>query len=340
MASIISDTEDIKPIIRRGNGGANKGKKYSRASIDNDAGSKIGEMFLIMLKGLSIPEYSCPRSNHVYSVWQKLAILVIMSLRDIPFNSLTDILGMYGGFIRSIGLKHIPCGSTMCKFMSRIDRSVLDKAICSFNLAIRLSPTVIVDTTCLSNFQRSAHYEKRCDDFGRPLPYRTFTKLSLAIDRDTRLAVSAVSSNKYAADISLMGKHLDDMVESEVEPGLIVADKGYDCDGLHREIRNRLGCDAVIPVRKDWGNRGYTTHGVYRNKMLELEKDEERWGSLYNQRVIIESTNFMIKNLTGSSIAERKDDHREKHALLKVLAFNFRRILDLHLEGKLMRCFQ
>ena len=48
-----------------------------------------------------------------------------------------------------------------------------------------------MDATGPSNFSRSAHYEFRCDDFGKRLPHRTFTKLSLVIDVVTRFVVSA-----------------------------------------------------------------------------------------------------------------------------------------------------
>lgn len=48
-----------------------------------------------------------------------------------------------------------------------------------------------VDATGFSNFLRSAHFIKCCKEFGIRKELRSFTKLSLAVDTDMHLVVSA-----------------------------------------------------------------------------------------------------------------------------------------------------
>lgn len=330
---------DIKTTVKKGNGGANRGKRYSRTPL-TDRGNAMAGLFFGMLDALGIPKYRSRFSNRIYSFWQKPAILALMSYQKIPYNDLGKGLGMFSGFVRRIGVGSIPHGSTMCKFAGSLDRDVLDKVVNAFSMAVGLSPTILVDTTCMSNFIRSAHYERRCGDLGRPPAPRTFTKLSLAVDRDTRLVVSAEAFDGNRGDITFMPKHVADIRDSGLRPSLLVADKGYDSDGIHRLIRDELGCPAAIPVRRSRGKRGFAIHGVYRNKMLALQEDEDVWRHSYGQRAIIESTNFMVKNRTGSNIRELNKNSRECRAMMDVIAFNIDRVLDLGLEEKMLRGFQ
>ena len=330
---------DIKSTVKKGNGGANKGKKYGRTPL-TDRGERMACLFFDILDALGIPEFRSRFSNRIYSFWQKLAILALMSYRGIPYNDLAEGLGMFSGFVREIGIGSIPHGSTMCKFAGTLDKSILDKVVNAFSAAVGLSPIILVDTTCMSNFIRSAHYERRCGDFGRPPAPRTFTKLSLAVDKDTRLVVSAEAFDGNKGDIKFMPKHIADIRDSGLKPSRIVADKGYDSDSIHRLIHDELGCPAVIPVRRSGGKRGFVVHGVYRNNMLALQKDEAVWKQDYGPRAIIESTNFMVKNRTGSNIREQNKDSRECRAMMDVIAFNIDRVLDLGLEQKMLGGFQ
>ena len=52
------------------------------------------------------------------------------------------------------------------------------------------------------------------------------------------------------------------------------------------------------------------------------------------------STNFMVKNRTGSNIREQNKDSREYRAMMDVIAFNIDRVLDLGLEQRTLEGFQ
>ncbi len=342
MASAVKEIENINIASGKmhGNGGSNIGTVYKRMKIDDDIGEKFGTILMAMLTASGIKEYKSKYSNHVYSDWQKISILVFITFARISLNSVRSRLGMCGGFVKSIGLKSIPDGSTMCKFQQRIPKEWVEMLFPAFAYAVSDGCTLIADTTGLSNFNRSAHYEFRCDEFGKKLPKRTFTKLSIVIEKDTRLILSARSSVGSRHDITFMDEHLGDLEQLDLKPSSFLADKGYDCENLHREIRNRLGCMAYIPVRQHDEKYGYAERGRNRREMLELEKDREAWVEEYGFRSVIESTNMMIKTQTGSHISEIKEKSREIKALLKGLAHNMACLFRLGLDKWFIGGFQ
>jgi len=325
-------TEEQPTPTKRGNHGMNKGKTYSRGSIEDDRARLYGCIIMMMLEMSGIPEYSSKYCNHIYSDHQKIAILILMSCENLRYYSLRKNLGKYQGFIDEIGLQHIPDGSTLCKFIKKMKKSDLQLIVSLFSRFIASIDMAILDTTGISNFERSAHYVFRCDDFGHKLAHRTFTKLSIVIDKDTRIVVSAEASVEASADTTFLPGHVEDLARQEIKPHYFLADKGYDSSDNLRIVKNNLVAIPVIPVRESRGNRGYSIHGPFRRDMYEKLKDKESAESkAYRYRPIIESTNFMIKNGTGSNIRERINESREKRAILKVCSFNIGRLIDLKL---------
>ncbi len=342
MTAIATENSNINITGRKkhGNGGANKGTVYGRMKIDDDVGRRFGGILMLILAATGISEYNSKYSNRLYSNWQKIAVLVFITFAKISLNSVKNRLGMYSGFVRSIGLKNIPDGSTLCKFQQNIPKETIENMFPFFEYAVSCNCTFIVDSTSFSNFNRSAHYEFRCDQFGKKLPKRTFTKASIVIEKDTRLILSARSSVGNRHDMTFMEEHLADIERTGLYPLSFLADKGYDSEELRREIGKRLGCEAYIPVRQHREGYGFSEHGMERRKTLELEKDRDAWVSVYGSRSVIESSNMMIKNLCGSCIAEIKDISREIKVLLKCLAYNIDCLFRLRLDRWFIGGFQ
>ena len=294
----------------------------------------FGRAAMGLFRTMGIPEYLRPRSNHVFSFWQKLALAAFMAEEGLSYHSLCAQLGKYRGFMEAVGLTYIPDGSTMCKFVSRLDTSLIESLFGPFSGISGKGCVLAMDATGLSNFRRSAHYEKRCVDFGKS-PRRTFTKLSLVVDTVKRFVLSARASCSNRADVSFSMEHVADLEAFGTSPSMIVADKGYDSDTLHRTIRNSLGCEARIPVRKSRGKRGYVVHGVFRRNMLALMEDEDTWRKDYGRRAVVESCNFMIKFTTGDHIDENIPRSRENKALLKAFSFNISNSIRLGCDWRL-----
>ncbi|TQS85056.1 MAG: hypothetical protein A3208_05685 [Candidatus Methanoprimaticola hominis] len=162
--------------------------------------------------------------------------------------------------------------------------------------------------------------EKRCKDFGIKTEPRTFTKLSIAADTETHLVVSARASPTKKHDSRFVPEHVKDLIGMDISH--VTMDKGYDGEPTHRYVRRNLNCVTVIPCRESRRNRGYSTHGIYRNQMKKALKEEGELKKIYNQRPQVETTNFMIKTHTGSHVLSRLDRTKVVQTLCKVIAHN------------------
>ena len=331
----------VNGIVPRGNRGANRGMRYSRMPARGDAAREFGETVMAALEAAGVPERSSKYSNRIYSDRQKLAVLAFMVWCGIGYGAVRSALGMYRGLLEGIGLERIPDGSTLCKFLKRTEKSVLETAVRAFAAAADSRAIVAVDSTGLSDFDRSAHYEKRLDDFGAKRS-RSFTKLSLAVDTATRIVLSAsASADGHRNDTTFMPGHIADLAQSGIRVIWVTADKAYDSSDNHRRIRIELGARAAIPVRRGAPGRGTAVHGPYRRMMEEALSDPDSAESMvYRRRAIVESTNFMIKRAAGPSVSARIPACKEGQAILKVIAFNVLRVIRLGRAEKLRRGFQ
>ncbi|MCH3977536.1 MAG: hypothetical protein LKJ94_06260 [Candidatus Methanomethylophilus sp.] len=109
----------------RGNRGANRGKSYSRVPADGGASGRFAEALTAAMDAAGVPQCFSKFSNCIYTDRQKLAVLVLMARHGISYGAVRRDLGMYRGFTDAIGLKRIPDGSTLCKFLKRIGTDVL-----------------------------------------------------------------------------------------------------------------------------------------------------------------------------------------------------------------------
>ncbi|SDK49595.1 Transposase DDE domain-containing protein, partial [Methanoculleus thermophilus] len=93
-----------------------------------------------------------------------------------------------------------------------------------------------------------------------------------------------------------------------------VMDKGYDAETLHRQIREELGADSVIPVRT-W--QGRIRSGTYRQEMY-ANFDDER----YRERNKVETAFSVLKRRFGEELKARKYWYQVKEIKIKVILHN------------------
>ena len=102
-------------------------------------------------------------------------------------------------------------------------------------------------------------------------------------------------------------------------PWIMVLDKGYDAEPVHKMIRNHKIL-SMIPTR----NKNCLisrTRGRYR-KLMRREFDE----ILYHQRNKCETIFSVIKKKFGSEIKSYNESMREKELLYRVLVYNCHRM--------------
>ena len=107
-----------------------------------------------------------------------------------------------------------------------------------------------------------------------------------------------------------------------------IADKWYDSEPLHRYVRGALGCITVIPCRRSRGNRGYSTHGVYRNRVREGMRGDGVLKAMYDGRPRVETSDSMVKGHTGSHILSGIGSSRIPQGLFRMIAHDTKTIVD------------
>ncbi len=146
---------------------------------------------MAIMEHLGIPEYRHRRSNHLFSYRGKIVLLVLRQRLRLSYQQFVKDLPSYKGVIDALGLIHVPHHTTLIRFAQTVDEQDLEAAVCAFQHFCRKDCVPAVDCTGFSNFLRSAHFTKRCVDFGIRTEPGSFTKGSYAVDIDTHPIVSA-----------------------------------------------------------------------------------------------------------------------------------------------------
>jgi hypothetical protein len=93
-----------------------------------------------------------------------------------------------------------------------------------------------------------------------------------------------------------------------------VMDKGYDAETLHRQVREEIGADSIIPVRT-W--QGRIRSGTYRQEMYP-NFDKER----YRERNKVETAFSVLRRRFGEELKARKYWYQVKEIKSKVILHN------------------
>ncbi len=91
-------------------------------------------------------------------------------------------------------------------------------------------------------------------------------------------------------------------------------DKGYDSEKIHQYIRENIGAESIIPVRK-WNGNIYS--GKYRKKMIENFNQEK-----YGQRNMVETVFSVIKRKYNENVRSRKYFNQIKEIKIRMLIHN------------------
>lgn len=305
--------------------------KYARRRIHGqDLLERYALLLMAIMEQLGIPEYRHPKSNHIYSYRQKLALLVLRKRLRLSYRQFVIDLPSHVGFLKAIGLydlDRMPDRSTYMKFVKTVDETDLERIVCAFQAFVRKDCVIAIDGTGFSNFLRSAHFVKRCKELGIKKEPRSYTKGSFAAETKTHLILSARISAVRKHDVRFIPEHVKDLEGLSISYALM--DKGYDSEPVHRFMRSRLGCITVIPCRESRRNRGFATHGSHRKQMLKRLKtegsDEKR---MYRFRPQVETTNYMVKTHTGSHIPSELEHSRIVEGLCMVIAHNCKIVVE------------
>ena len=217
-------------------------------------------------------------------------------------------------------LSHIPHYTTLQKFSSRINGTLLEKIISSFILLLSNIRKIFtgIDSTGFKITHASQYYTERTET------RRKYAKLSIGAD----VLQQIICTIKIRRAPPTRHDNIDFRPiitrTSEILPlSVVTGDKGYDSEENHVLVRELLHAFSVIPARYEhvpiW-----RTHGKYRKQMKRGYSK-----LLYNQRNKDETIISVIKRLFGEHITSRLVRTQNRELSFRCIAYNTHRLTNL-----------
>jgi len=192
--------------------------------------------------------------------------------------------------------------TTLQKFRKRMPLSLWQKLL-AFTVEKPIDIAAI-DGTSLQRNNPSNHYLKRIDSEKRvDIP----VYLNAMIDVVRRKFVAVRHHAKKHGEVPDVPYLIERSIQ-EIE--LILVDKMYDSEKLHRYLREK-GIFSIAPVKKNWAR------GQYRKQLKECFD----YG-LYWQRNLIESLFSALKRLFGTSLRSVNSRTQRAEIYMRLIAYN------------------
>jgi hypothetical protein len=261
-----------------------------------------------------IPPYLHKRSNHVYTVWQHLVLLVLRQYEAKSYRRFVGFLDECVGVQQFLGLSKIPHYTTLQKAAARLTHGMLQKILESFVNHARIQKMFAgIDSTGLSHGQASYHYTKRAK------LRRKFVKLSICADMKRQIICDIKIRHRYRHD-SVDFVPLLQHVSRLIPISTVVADRGYDSENNHVATES-LGVQKTVIRPKYEYLQIYKTKGFHRKNM----KRHFDWES-YHQRSKAETIFSVIKRMLGEYVMSRCIITQNREVMCRMIAYNCYRI--------------
>jgi hypothetical protein len=267
-----------------------------------------------IIKRARIPPYLHRKSNHVFTVWQHLILLVLRQYECKSYRRFVEFLQEAFGVRELLGLSKIPHYTTIQKAAARLTHGILIRILESFVLQSRIRKMFAgIDSTGLPHGQASYYYTKRAK------LRRKFVKVSICADMRRQIICGIKIRHRRRndnVDFAPLLRHAAGLVPIS----MVVADRGYDSEQNH-VITENLGIPRTIIRPKYETLQVWKTTGFHRKNM----KRGFDWES-YHQRSKAETIFSVIKRMLGECIMSRYIITQNRETMYRVIAYNCYRI--------------
>jgi len=268
-----------------------------------------------------IPLFLHRKSNHIFTVWQHIVLLVIRQYEAKSYRLFVDWL-VEAYYLRIVlQLSHIPHFTTLQKFTERISGTLLGKIISSFIILTKIGQLFIgIDSSGFKATHASQYYTERAKLTRRR---KYIIKLSLTADLVQQIICTIKIRRAPTRHDTIDFQPLITKTSEILPLSLVIGDKGYDSEDNHVLVRDILDGFSVIPARYEQVPIR-RTHGRYRKQMKHGYSQ-----LLYSQRNKDETIFSVIKRLFGEHITSRLVRTQNRELSLRCIAYNMHRLTNL-----------
>jgi len=269
--------------------------------------NRLEKQLLNLFHSSNLPLHFNKTGNKKFTNYQRISLLILFHRSKKSLRDFVEELSE-SKWVSWLGLKKIPKKSTLHDWLKIFKMKIIRK-LCKVLLPKKINLTAI-DGTGIDSLKISRHYEKRI--LRSCIPY---AKADLFIDVKTRKIL----------DFSLVCKHQHDVIAAEkifkrsnIKGMIILADKGYDSEPLHKIVRKNGG-KMFAPVRQmsKKGLKRKRPKGFYRRQCVKLPE-------FIGQRSIVESINSSLKQKQIASLTSKKTFMKKREFGWHVIWYNLR----------------
>jgi len=257
--------------------------------------------------------FSSRFSKKTYTQRQHASVLMVMKRLRLRYRGITELLEVVPGIRGVLGLRCVPHYTTLQKFFRRCSGHVLALLLAQTARLSGCSGVIAIDATGFSSNTASRYYSMFRYRHEPGVWSGSYIRNSAAVDLESQAVVSFVCRKNHSHE-SLDFDTVLKKASRTSDVTMVIADRGYDYERVHRFARERMKVDTLIPLTRRKRKR---IHGRYR-KMMDGDFD---WKA-YAKRSRIEGVFSVIKRRFGDTVYSRSWKLQRKEMTLLCAAYN------------------
>ena len=203
----------------------------------------------------------------MYSVlWQHIVLLTVRQYEGKSYRIFVEWLVEEAYYLRMfLQLSHVPHYTTLQKFSSRINGTLLEKIISSFILLLANTRKIFtgIDSTGFKITHASQYYYTE-----RTATRRKYAKLSIGADVLLQQIICKIKIRRSTTGHDNIDfRPIITKISNIIPLSVVTADKGYDSEENHVLVRDLLHGMSIIPTRYEHVSI-WKTHGRYGIRLL------------------------------------------------------------------------